>query len=290
MDVLFEGTEINGMKLSNRFVRSATWEGMATDKGAVTDKLVDTMADLARGQVGLIISGHAYVRAEGQVQPLAVGIHSDDCIDGLEAMTAAVHVHGGKIVAQIAHAGARANRQLSGQIPLAVSDFEGLADSACREATVEDINGIVEAFAAAAGRAKTAGFDGVQIHSAHGYFLNQFLSPYFNRRQDQYGGMIENRARIHLEVLAAIRAVVGPDYPVLIKINCSDFSDDGLGLDDAVAAGRLLAGAGLDAIEVSGGSISDPKLSPSGWVSKPRTGRPISGPKPWPSKNRSTFP
>ena len=262
MREVFESTQINGMTLANRFVRSATWEGMATSEGLVTSKLIKTMAELARGQVGLIISGHAYISAEGQVSPYQMGIHKHGCVAGLREMTAAVHTQGGKIVAQLAHAGVRANRQFTHQTPLAVSVFEGLTDTPCREISMGDIGKLVAAFAAAAGRAKTAGFDGVQIHSAHGYYLNQFLSPFYNRRRDAYGGSVRNRARIHLEMLAAIRAVVGVDYPVLIKINCSDFSKEGLTLADALETGKLLAAAGLDAIEISGGSTSDTKLPP----------------------------
>ena len=261
MSKLFESSAINSMDLSNRFVRSATWEGMATDDGAVTSKLIETMVALARGGVGLIISSHAYVRPEGQAGPRQLGIYKDDLVRGLQKMTAAVHESGGKIVLQLAHAGNFAAERLIGGPPLAVSDFEGLAKSPRREITAQDIREIVVAFADAARRAKSAGFDGVQIHSAHGYLLSQFLSPAFNRRQDNYGGNIHNRARIHLEVYDAIRKAVGRDYPVLIKMNCQDFAENGLILEDSLHAASLLANAGIDAIELSGGLITGGKLS-----------------------------
>ena len=263
MSKLFKETKLNGMQLSNRFVRSATWEGMAADDGAVTPKLIETMNALAKGGVGLIISSHTYVRPEGQAGRWQLGVYKDELIPGLREMAASVHERGGRIVMQLAHAGHFAAEKLTGQPPLVVSDFEGLAKSPRKEITASDIREIVSAYADAAGRAKAAGFDGVQIHSAHGYLLSQFLSPGFNKRTDEYGGSVSNRARIHQEVYRAIREVVGNDYPILIKMNCSDFDENGLSLDDSVQVAGLLADAGLDAIEVSGGLLTGGALSPS---------------------------
>ncbi|MFZ0929128.1 MAG: NADH:flavin oxidoreductase [Syntrophobacteraceae bacterium] len=263
MSKLFEESTLKGMHLLNRFVRSATWEGMAADDGAVTPKLIETMNALAGGGVGLIISSHAYVRPEGQAGPWQLGVYKDELIPGLREMAASVHERGGRIVMQLSHAGNFAAEKLIGQPPLVVSDFDGLAKSPRKEITARDIREIVSAFGDAAGRAKAAGFDGVQIHSAHGYLLNQFLSPAFNKRSDEYGGSASNRARIHLEVYRTIREVVGNDYPILIKINCRDFEENGLSLDDSVLAAGLLADAGLDAIEVSGGLLTGGALRPS---------------------------
>ncbi len=263
MDIMFESTEIRGVKLGNRFVRSATWEGMAARDGAVTAQLIKTMTDLAEGGVGLIITGHAYVRPEGQAGRGQLGIYKDELIRGLQEMTAAVHGYGGKIVLQIAHAGLFASEKLSGQQRLLVSNYERKGQSAGQELTVQDIQELIVAFGDAARRAKESGFDGVQIHSAHGYLLNQFLSPVFNQRIDEYGGKIQNRARIHVEICQTIRRVVGDDYPLLIKLNCQDFIENGLSLEDSLEAGRLLVDAGVDAIELSGGIITGAQLSPS---------------------------
>lgn len=260
MSKMFEQTAINGMVLSNRFVRSATWEGMADNDGAVTPMLMNTMVELAKGGVGLIITSHAYVRPEGQAGPWQLGIYKDELIPGLQEMTKAVHDCGGKIVMQLAHAGRFSPGKLTGQAPLVVSEEPG---KTYHEITDQDIRELITAFADGAGRAKAAGFDGVQIHSAHGYLLSQFLSPVFNRRQDAYGGDIQNRSRIHMEVCKAIRETVGEDYPVLIKLNCSDFVDNGLTLEESLQVGRMLAGIGLDAIELSGGLLTNSKLSPS---------------------------
>jgi len=178
-------------------------------------------------------------------------------------MTDAVHRAGGKIAVQLAHAGHFAAQELTQMPPWVPSVYDGLSKTPRHEITLEDINTLVTAFGAAARRAKSAGFDAVQVHSAHGYLLSQFLSPFFNRRSDEYGGSIENRSRIHLQVLQAIRTAVGKDYPVLIKINCQDFQENGFTPEDALYVCRLLDANGMDAIELSGGTLTGGKLSPS---------------------------
>ena len=260
---LFESTTLNGMTLANRFVRSATWEGMATADGRVTPKLTDTMVALATGGTGLIISGHAYVTREGQASPWQLGIYEDGQIDGLKSMTDAVHAAGGRIVAQLAHAGHFALEKAIGTPPVVASNFEGLAETPRTELSVADIQGLKATYVEAAQRAQTAGFDGIQLHSAHGYLFSQFLSPWFNRRTDDYGGTIDNRVRIHVETIRAIRQVVGEDYPILVKMNCEDFSDGGLTVAKSVQAAGQMMVAGLDAIELSGGLLTGGKLSPS---------------------------
>jgi len=263
MNKPFEPSTINGMKLANRFVRSATWEAMAADDGACTPKLIDLMTGLAKGGLGLIISSHAYVSPEGQAGPWQLGVYSDDLVPGLEAMAKAVHENGGKIVMQLAHAGFFANAKLTGQTPLAPSNVAGFAKSARKEMTVEDIQDVVKSYGAAAKRAQNAGFDGVQIHAAHGYLLSQFLSPAFNRRNDAYGGDIRHRAKAVVEVLRQIRQTVGREYPVLVKMNCRDFIENGLVVEDSLEVGAMLESEGIDAIELSGGVLVGGKLSPS---------------------------
>ena len=260
---LFESTEITGMTLSNRIVRSATWEGMATEDGAATPDLIQIMAELAKGGVGLIVSSHAYVSKQGQAGPRQLGAYADDLRPGLRKMTAAVHAQGGKIVMQLAHAGYHANGKLSGMMPVAPSAVESLAKSPRKALTEENIQDVVQAFAAAAIRAKKADFDGVQIHAAHGYLLSQFLSPIYNHRTDAYGGGIRNRSKPLMAVLKAVRKAVGNDYPVLIKMNCGDFIEGGLVLEDAIQVGKMLAEGGIDAIELSGGLLTGGKMSPS---------------------------
>lgn len=253
MSRLFAASRINKLELSNRLVRSATWESLASDDGAVTGQLTDAMAELARGGVGLIITGHAYVSRDGQAGMRQLGVYDDKLIPGLQQMVAAVHQHGGKIVLQIAHSGRMAPCQLTGQPALTVSLLAQDSANDYREISHQDIEDLVAAFAQAACRAKEAGFDGVQVHCAHGYLLSQFLSPAFNQRCDKYGGDIINRTRIHQRIVTAIRETVGSDYPLLIKMNGQDYVEEGLTIEDSVQAGKILAQAGVDAIEISGG-------------------------------------
>jgi 2,4-dienoyl-CoA reductase-like NADH-dependent reductase (Old Yellow Enzyme family) len=255
MPKLFEQTSINNLALANRFVRSATWEGMAEVDGSCSPGLIDLTAHLAEGDVGLIITSHAYVSPEGQAGPWQMGVHSDGMLPGLSRMTDAVHGAGGKVVMQLAHAGCYSAAQITGQEPLGPSVSDSGKVPRCREVTKEEIRLICEAFGRGAARAKTAGFDGVQIHAAHGYLLSEFLSPFFNRRSDDYGGSVENRARIVLDVLRSIRATVGDGYPVLIKLNSEDFIDGGLSVDEMLSVAELLEKAGIDAVEMSGGTI-----------------------------------
>ncbi len=254
MSKLFEPSQINGMKLRNRFVRSATWEGMAAEDGACTPRLLDLMTRLAKGGVGLIVTSHAYLRPEGQASHWQLGIHKDEIFDGLREMTRAAHNHGSRIVLQLAHAGLVAKTELTGQTPLAPSRVDDLSGFPCKPMAVEDILEIVAAFGHAAHLAKDVGFDGVQIHAAHGYLLSQFLSPRFNKRTDAYGGPVENRARALLETLQSVRAAVGEDFPVLVKMNCQDFVDRGLTLTDSLEVAAMLEEGGVDAIELSGGT------------------------------------
>jgi len=268
MSRLFESTSINNMVLSNRFVRSATWEGLASDDGTVTPGLVEMLAQLARGGVGLIITSHAYVRREGQAGSRQIGVYSDDHISGLTEMTKAIHAIGGKVALQIAHSGALAPLRLTGMEPIGPSVTETKSGPVGREMTRDDSEAVTEAFAHAAVRARKAGFDGVQIHGAHGYLLNQFLSPYFNKRNDEYGGSIENRARLAVEVLKAVRNAVGSDFPVFIKLNSEDFLLGGQSAEDTLQAVAMLDEGGIDAIEMSGGTFFSGKNNPC------RQGRP----------------
>jgi 2,4-dienoyl-CoA reductase-like NADH-dependent reductase (Old Yellow Enzyme family) len=253
MNILFETACMGKMLLRNRFVRSATWEAMATPAGEVTPKLVDTIAALARGGVGLIISGHAYVSPEGQAGPGQIGVHADTMVPGLKRMAAAAHEHGAKMVLQLAHAGYLALESLPGCKPLAVSAAVRLDEGERVEIDAAAIRRIVQAYADAGARAMEAGFDGVQIHAAHGYLFSQFLSPLFNRRTDDYGGPVANRARVIVETLHAVRRVVGDTTPILAKVNGRDCADGGLEAADAVGAAALMESAGLDAIEISSG-------------------------------------
>lgn len=264
MSKLFESASINGTVITNRFVRSATWEGLATKDGFATPELADVLVRLARGGVGLIITGHAYVSPEGKATPRQLGVFSDRQIAGLTELVRAVKDAGGKIFLQIAHAGVLAPLSLlGGQEPVGPSPVVSGKGPVGRTMSIPEIRATVQAFASAAGRAKTAGFDGIQIHGAHGYLVSQFLSPFFNKRNDMYGGPVENRTRMAVDTIEAIRRVVGSDYPVAIKINSEDFLAGGLTGEDMLLSASLLEKAGYDAIELSGGTLISDDLKPS---------------------------
>ncbi|UFS71471.1 NADH:flavin oxidoreductase [Geomonas sp. RF6] len=253
--MLLESATIGKLKLRNRTVRSATWEGMADDNGAPTAALNRVMTNLAAKDVGLVITGHCYVSAEGKAGPRQIGAYDDALIPALSSMAKGVHEEGGAIVLQLAHGGVNA---LASSTAIGPSELTTAAGKSCRAMDGEDLLKAAASFAAAALRAKKAGFDGVQIHAAHGYLLSEFLSPYYNRRTDQYGGSIDNRARLLLETYQAVRDTVGAEYPVLVKLNSEDFLEGGFSVQEMVAVSRMLQAAGVDAIELSGGTIYEP--------------------------------
>ena len=253
MSILFDETEINGMTVQNRFVHSATWEGMCPDEGRCTKELVEFTVDLARGGVGLIVMGHAYVQENGKASPRQTGIYQDDLIGLLRPIPEGVHKYGSKVAMQLSHSGGSTNQQWMPLPIIGPSSSTNLSGNKVREMTLEEIEGIVEAFGQAARRCVEAGFDAIQIHSAHGYLNNQFLSPHWNKRKDAYGGPIENRARLLFEITQRIRKEVGKDVPLLVKINSEDFVEVGLSLSETIWVCKRLPEMGIDAIEVSGG-------------------------------------
>jgi 2,4-dienoyl-CoA reductase-like NADH-dependent reductase (Old Yellow Enzyme family) len=263
MPDIFEKTSINTMELSNRLVRSATWEGMCDSDGRPGAKLVGYYNTLAKGGIGLIITGYTFIRPDGKQLPGKMGIHTDDFADDFIKMTDTVHNAGCKIAIQLVHAGGQADQKVSGHPTLApsavkVAQFPVIPTMLA----ITDIKKIVEAFSKAALRAKNYGFDGVQIHCAHGYLINQFLSPLTNQRDDEYGGSIKNRSRFLFEVYEGIRSVVGESFPLFIKLNAADYVDGGLELDDAVWVSKQLSQKGIDAIEVSSGTGASGALTP----------------------------
>lgn len=264
MRKIFEPTSIGGLQLKNRLVRSATWENMADERGHMTGSLFRIYDELARGGVGLIITGYAFVTRDEQPNPGMMGIYDDAFIGDYRKLTDTIHAHGSRVVMQIAYGGSFTDYRPEGRVIWSPSGIADLATGVVPTAmSREDITSLVKAFGDAAERVKAAGFDGVEIHGAHSYLLSQFITPYYNRRTDEYGGGIKNRARIILEIYSEIRARVGSDYPVMIKINCDDFMDGGATLADSVALAKMLDELGIDAIEISGGSSGAGEKSPA---------------------------
>lgn len=264
MRTLFDATKINSMNLKNRLVRSATWENMADPAGRMTKPLFKVYEELARGGVGMIITGYAFPLAEEQPSPGMMGIYDDSFIEEYRPLTKMVHRHDSRIVLQIAYGGSQTGFQPEDRViwgPSAVADLAFKVVP--QEMSQENIQTLIKAFGDAAARAKAAGFDGVQFHGAHGYLLNQFLCPYYNRRTDEYGGPIENRARLIMEVYEEVRSRVGNHYPVLIKLNAEDFIEDGATFEDCRYVCHELAARGIDAIEISCGTFASGKRGPA---------------------------
>ena len=254
VSVLFEPMKIRDMDLRNRFVRSATGDSCADESGYVTESQMDLYSRLAEGGVGLIITGITYVHPTGQISRFQNSIAGDEFVNGFKRVTAAVHSREAKIAVQLFHAGREAMFPNSRDgLPIGPSFFE--KDPYCktqyRTMTVNEIWEIVSAFGNGARRAREAGFDAVQIHAAHGYLLSQFLSPFTNRRHDEWGGSLENRIRIHYAIYDDIRRKVGNDYPILIKIGVQDGYPGGLEFSEGKLAVKSLAERGFDALEIS---------------------------------------
>jgi len=260
MSVLFEPLTMGKLHMKNRFVRSATYFALADMDGFTGEESVQLIRRLAENDVGLIVTGYAYVLKSGQHFPDMNGIQTDAHIPGYRKMTQAVHEVGGTVVMQIVHCGSASQTvaQTGGDL-MAVSALEGMSvhGRAPREMTDEDIEGIIEAFGAAGRRVQEAGFDGVQIHGAHGYLVSQFLSPISNKRTDRWGGSLENRMRFVMEVARAVKKNVDDDFPVMIKLGCRDHVQEGPAL--TIAEGARVAAAlekeGICMVEISHGTI-----------------------------------
>ena len=250
---MFEPGRLGPLELRNRIVRAGTSETMADERGAVTDEYVALYETLARNDVGLIFTGHLYCAERGQYARRQTGIYSDDLVPGLRRVTDAVHHHGGRILAQVAHAGSQSRVQ-AGTEPLAPSAVpNALTGRDVPEASTAEIGEAIEAFAAGARRAVDAGFDGVHIHAANGYLISEFSSPTANRRIDAWGGSAEGRDRLALEVARAVRAAVPASRPVTMKLGMVDATPGGVGLDESVPRAERLVAAGLDGLEISCG-------------------------------------
>lgn len=257
MSVLFAPARIGTVELRNRFVRSATNDRMTTPDGKVSDELVDYYALLARGEIGLIITGHAYIHPLGQGSARQLGVYDDSLVPGLKRIADAVHEMKGNVAMQITHAGRQTQKEIIGETPVAPSAIPyGLQKAMPRELSDGEIEKIIEDYASAARRAQEARFDAVQLHGAHGYLINQFLSPFSNKRTDKWGGDDERRFRFLREVYKAVRKKVGSGFPVLIKLAMKDFVEGGLDVFAGISIAERLSELGIDAIETSGGFSS----------------------------------
>lgn len=241
-----------------------------SDDGRPSRSLIDYYLDFAANpHIGLIVTEHAFVDPQGKASPRQVSLASDDVVDAHRALTDAVHEArpGLPIIAQINHAGMSTSSATTGQETVSASENE-TKRGVSRALTVDEIHAIVQRFAKAATRAIEAGYDGVEIHASHTYLLNQFYSPITNRRDDEYGcASVEDRIRMTLEVVRAVRKAMGPDGIISVRLGGCDYREGGSTIDDAVEAAKLLEAEGIDLLSITGGMCSyvNPFDSEPGW-------------------------
>jgi len=240
------------MELRNRVVMSAMVTCFGTEDGCVSERTKNYLGARAQGGVALLIVEATYVHPCGKAYANQLGISDDKFIPGMSELIQAIHKHGAKVAVQLHHGGRRAKSEVSGMQPVAPSPLACPGGEIPRELTIDEIEEIIASYAEAALRAKKAGFDGVEIHGAHGYLIDQFLSPWSNKRQDDYGGALQNRARLLIEVIEAIKDAVGEGYPVWCRINGKEYGiEGGTTLEEAKETARMVQNAGVNAIHVS---------------------------------------
>lgn len=258
MSILFSPISIGSMTVKNRFVRSATQDWLGDENGYLTDRSYALYKELAKNDVGLIVTAHSYVSyPRGKASPKQNAVYDDSFIEGYAALATIVHAYGAKIVLQVSHAG----------VQTTLENTQGVAPAATNTLTEAEIQDIIRCYAQAVRRAQLAGCDGVQLHLAHGYLLSRFLSPQSNLRTDQWGGSVENRLRIVTEIVYQSRQWVGKDFPILVKLNSSGgfLGTAAIPIQDVVEIAVRLEQLGICAIEVSGGVTSEPENSLS-WL------------------------
>lgn len=255
--MVLDSSTITGIKVNNRIFRSATHDGLADANGAPTQALITRYANMARNNVGCIITGYAAVSSNGvSPYPAMLKIFDDGVVDQYRALTDAVHQYDTPIVLQIAHCGRQTSSRRIGQQKVAPSNvFHALYPDPSKEMTRDEIYQLVEDFAQAAVRAEKAGFDAVQLHGGHGYILHDFMSPYGNRRADEFGGSVANRCRVVEMIISEIKARTS--LPVWIKISAADNRKNGMNIFYTLQVLHRLQDAGLDAVEVSCGTVED---------------------------------
>ena len=255
--MLFKETLISGIPVKNRIIRSATHDGLADENGAPTDKLIKKYEHLAKSEVGCIITGYAAVSRNGvSPYPRMMKIFDDSVIEKYKELTDAVHKNGVPVILQIAHCGRQTSSKAIGLQKVAPSNvLHTFYPDKSKVLTENEIHGIIDDFVSAAVRAEKAGFDGVQLHGGHGYLLHDFLSPYGNRRKDNWGGSLENRCKIVELIIKGIKEKTS--LPVWIKFSAEDNRKGGMNIDSSVQICKRLEAAGCDAIEVSCGTVQD---------------------------------
>lgn len=255
MSYLLKPLQAGKLTLANRLVMPPMATSKAESDGKVSQEILDYYAEKSEGgYISLIIIEHSFINKEGIASENQISVADDSMVENLQKLAHVIHQNGSKAVIQINHAGSAASEEIIGTTPVGPSAVANpRKGNLPRELTHEEIEGIIKDFSDAARRVKEAGFDGVEIHSAHGYFLNQFLSPLTNKRTDQYGGDVKSRILIHLKVIKAVREAVGEDFPILLRLGASDYISGGTTIEDSQTAAKEFEKAGVNILDISGG-------------------------------------
>ncbi len=270
---LFSKHQIGPVGVKNRIVMLPLGTALASDTGAATREFIDYYTERARGGAGLIIVEATLVdHPVGRIGPTQITIDDDRYIAGLNELTESVHDHGAKLFVQLHHGGRQTTPQLTqGQCPVAPSAIGcKMCGSSPKEMSASQIAGTVEKFICAAERAKRAGFDGVELHGAHGYLINQFMSPHTNHRTDEFGGSLDNRMRFPLLIVEGIRSALG-DFPISFRVSVDEMIPGGITLDEGVVMARIMSDAGVDVLNITSGiyesmaSFIEPCSKPQAW-------------------------
>lgn len=255
MALLTQPLLIHSMLLNNRLVMPPMATAKADAEGMITLAILDYYDEKSRGgSIGLIIVEHSYIAPQGKAGPIQMSVADDACLPGLRELAATIQGNGSKAAMQLNHAGCSTTQEIIGVQPAGPSAVpHPRSGKLCRELSKAEIVSLIDDFAQAARRTRDAGFDAVEIHSAHGYLLNQFYSPLTNLRQDEFGGDSNRRIELHLRVIKAVRRAVGDDYPILLRLGALDYMDGGSTLADCLTAVCAFTAAGVDILDISGG-------------------------------------
>ncbi len=255
MKLIANKLETPKMTLNNRLVLPPMDFGTCDADGHITEKTLEHYDKKTKGgYLSMVIVEHNFIAQDGKATKRQMSVADDSTIEGHKKLVEVIHNNGSKAVLQISHGGSETVQDITGSESMApsVQEIPG-RKAADRAMTKEDIDRVIRQFADAARRAVEAGYDSVQIHSAHGYLLDQFYSPLTNKRTDEYGGSLENRLRIHLEVIKAVHEVVGEDYPLELRLGACDYMEGGNTVEDGAEAAKILEKAGIDILDISGG-------------------------------------
>lgn len=243
------------LTLKNRLVMPPMATSKSQKDGSVSNEILDYYDEKTQGgAIGLVIIEHSYITQQGKASDGQLSVAEDGLIEDLKKLSTLIHKNGSKAVMQINHAGSAASEAVTGCEPVGPSAVANpRLGTIPRELSKKEIEGIIEEFKNAAVRVKAAGFDGVEIHSAHGYLLDQFFSPLTNKRTDEYGGAVLGRIKLHQEIIRAIREAVGADFPILLRLGAADYIDGGATIEDSLIAAVEFEKAGVDVLDISGG-------------------------------------